>query len=99
MHCLYDDQNRFCAAGANGTVVRGNENGFEELCSGSFDGALWSIEFFNGELVVAASSGLFAVREGKLIPFDKPAPAPHEGYHVKVIEDVLWSIGSEHVYR
>lgn len=93
-----DDKNRFCAAGANGVVVRGTEDGFEVLCAGDIDGGLWDIKFHNGELVVSASDGLFIVRDGVLTPFDKPAAPKHVGYKLATVNDVLWSIGTHQIF-
>ena len=93
-----DDQGRFCAAGANGTVVRGNAAGMEVLCTGGeFDEVLWDIEFHEGQLVVSATAGLFVVRDGVLVPFDKPSPPDHAGYKLTTVDGALWSIGTHQV--
>jgi hypothetical protein len=94
-----DDQGRFCAAGANGTVVRGNADGFDVLCAGNgFDDALWDIEFFRGELVVSATPGVFVVRDGALVPFDRPAAPNHVGYKLATVGERLWSIGTHRIF-
>ena len=94
-----DDKGRFYAAGANGTVLRGDAAGFEVLCTGEgVAAALWDIEFHNGELVVAATAGIFVVREGALVPFDKPVAPGHIGYKLTRVRDRLWSIGSHKIF-
>lgn len=94
-----DDSGRFCAAGANGTVLRGDASGFEVLCTGEgVTDALWDIEFHNGELVVAATAGVFVVRDGALVPFDKPEAPAHIGYKLAQVGDRLWSIGSHRIF-
>ncbi len=95
-----DDQGRFCAAGAAGTVVRGDAGGFEVLCTGSgFGDSLWDIEFHRGELVVSASAGLFIVRDGVLVPFDRPPPPAHTAYRLVTKQGMLWSIGTHRIFR
>jgi hypothetical protein len=94
-----DDQGRFCAAGANGTVLRGTAEGFEVLCAGGdFDSALWDIKFHQGEIVVSATPGVFVVRDGALVPFDKPAAPTHVGYKLVTAGDILWSVGTHQIF-
>jgi hypothetical protein len=100
LHALCtDDRGRFCAAGANGTVIRGDAGRFEVLCMGQgFTDALWDIEFHDGEIVVSATPGVFVVRDGALVPHDKPAPPTHTGYRLTQAGGKLWSVGSHHIF-
>lgn len=96
--CL-DGSGLFCACGANGTVVRGNASGFEVMCSGeTLTDPLWDIEWFNGDLVISASAGIFVVRDGTLLPFDNPAPPKHVGYKLTCSGGRLWSIGTYQIF-
>ncbi|SEW34584.1 hypothetical protein SAMN05428988_4166 [Chitinophaga sp. YR573] len=91
-----DNQGRFYAAGANGTVISGDASGFVVLCSGG--DSLWDIEYYQNEIVVSATSGLFIVRDGKRVPFDKPAAPKHVGYKLSVVDDMLLSIGTDQIF-
>lgn len=93
-----DGQGNFYAAGANGTIVKGNASGFEVLCSGDIQDALWDIEYYQNDIVVSATSGLYILQKGKLIPFNKPQAPTHTGYKLTVVEDMLISIGSHQVF-
>jgi len=93
-----DAQGNFYAAGANGTVVKGNAGGFEVLCSGEVKDALWDIEYYQNEIVVSATAGLFVLQAGKLVPFNKPAAPSHIGYKLTVVEDTLISIGTHQIF-
>jgi hypothetical protein len=92
------DQGYFYAAGAKGTVVRGNASGFEVLCTGGIDDTLWDIAYYQNNIVVSASSGLFIVRDGILVPFDKPVAPKHTGYKLSVVDDLLLSIGTHQIF-
>jgi hypothetical protein len=101
LHALcVDNKGKFCAAGANATVLRGDQSGFEVLCAGdpADVGTLWDIEWFDGRLVVAATAGLFAVRKGSLVPFDPPLPPQVVGYKLTARDGRLWSIGTHQVF-
>lgn len=93
-----DGQGSFYAAGANGTIVKGNVSGFELLCSGDISDALWDIEYYQNNIVVSATSGLYLLQDGKLVPFNKPVAPAHVGYKLTVTEDMLISIGSHQIF-
>ena len=90
-----DEAGNFYAAGANGTIVKGNANGFEGLCSGDIQEALWDIKYYQNQIVVSATSGLYLLQNGKLAPFDSPK---HTGYKLTVVDDLLVSIGSNQIF-
>lgn len=89
-----DTEGRSCAAGANGTGVRGDAAGFERLCRDEAAGHRWDIVSHDGQLVASASNGLFTVRDGALVPFDQPPAPAHIGCKLAQADGVLWSIGS-----
>jgi hypothetical protein len=91
-----DDKGHFYAAGANGTVIGGDASGFVVLCSGG--DSLWDIKYYQNEIVVSATSGLFIVSDGKRVPFDKPAVPKHVGYKLSVVDDMLLSIGTDQIF-
>ena len=94
-----DDEGRFYAAGANGTVLFGDVSGFQVICSGNdFADALWDIEYRQDEIVVSATPGLFVVRDGALVPFDSPPAPKHVGYKLATAGNKLWSIGTHQIY-
>jgi hypothetical protein len=60
--------------------------------------SLWDIEYYQNEIVVSATSGLFIVRDGKLVPFDKPAAPKQVGYKLSIVDDLLLSIGTDQIF-
>lgn len=90
-----DKKGRFYAAGANGTVVQGDAAGFSVLCSGGIDGTLWDIVYYQGKIIVSATTGLFIAAEGSLRPLDHPK---HTGYKLSVVDDMLLSIGTDQIF-
>lgn len=99
LHAVCSDNDQyFYAAGEGATLVRGSASGFEVLSSGSSDDTFWDIQMYRGEPVMSASSGLFCLRNDKLVPFDNPAPPKHVGYKLAVCGDLLWSIGTHQVF-
>ena len=88
----------FCAAGADGTVIRGDASGFQVLTSGQPVGKLWDIEWYNDELIVSASTGIFKVSGQSLIPYDPPLPSKVVGYKLAVRDGRLWSIGTHQIF-
>ena len=93
-----DETGNFYAAGANGTIVKGNASRFELLCSGDIKEALWDIEYYQNSIVVSATSGLYSLQAGKLVPFNTPTAPKHTGYKLTVVEDLLVSIGSDQIF-
>lgn len=98
LHALcVDETGKFCAVGANATVIRGDQTGFALLTSGDAVGNLWDVEWYHGKLVIAASAGLFTVSNGSLVPFDPPLPPKTVGYKLTARGDRLWSIGTHQI--
>jgi hypothetical protein len=95
-----DDSGMFNAVGANGTVIRGDESGFEVVCSENPGqaGALWDIECFQGDLIASASAGLFLIKNGSLQPFSPAPPATMVGYKLTSNAARLWSVGTHQIY-
>jgi hypothetical protein len=95
-----DGDGKFCIAGDNATVIRGDgADVWEILCCGQRGiEALWDIEWFNGQLVVSATQGLFVVRDGGLLPFEPSVPGNPAGYKLCSRDDRLWFIGTEHIF-
>lgn len=100
LYALCTDENGdFVACGANGIVVRGAGPRFASLTDpGDFDETLWDVEVVGGEIVVAATSGLYAVRNGTLTPFDRPPAPVHVGYRLVKAGNVVWSVGTHQIY-
>jgi hypothetical protein len=94
-----DSNGRFIAAGRSGTVLCGDRDGFNILCGNdAFDNTLWDIEDYQGEIVASCTNGLYSVRGGSLVPFDKPKAPSHVGYRLVQVDNVLWSIGTYQVF-
>ncbi len=96
--CL-DDKGDFWASGSNGIVIRGNGVEFEIICEENPDlGSFWDIEFYNDEIVVSGSMGLFVVRNNELVPFDKPNYPAHSAFKLVNANGRFWSLGDNKNY-
>lgn len=99
LHCICADGNEiFYAGGSQGTILRGTAAGFEIICSGDTEDTIWDIQMYQNEPVASTSNGLFIVRNNSLAPFNAPPPPKHVGYKICVSGNLLWSIGTHHVF-
>ena len=93
-----DQSGKFCAAGAAGTVVRGDQSGFEVLASSEEIGNFWDIEYFNGELIASATAGLFKLEKNSWVQFVPKLPPGVVGYKLTACDGRLWFVGTHQVF-
>jgi hypothetical protein len=89
--------NEVLIVGQRGTLLVGSENRWQEFTSEDFDGDLWGVEKFNGEIFVAGYSGIARLAGNQLVPIDVHLGRTVLGYRLRVKDGLLWSIGNDDI--
>jgi hypothetical protein len=91
-----DNKGDFWATGSGGIIVCGNDKGFKIVCECDRNlGSFWDIEFYNNQIVVSGSKGIYAVNNQKLEPFNYPVAPKHSAFKLINSNDRLWSLGDK----
>jgi hypothetical protein len=94
----YDGQKFFYSCGQAGTLLQGNEKGWEIIENNLTDEDFWGMEWFNNKLFVASLNILYVLENEVLSPVDfGDTPPPSTCYHLSAADGIMWSIGPKDV--
>lgn len=81
--------------GKNGTLLRGNDSGFQEIGGGQIKDHIWGLEYFRGQIYLATLKGLWSYNpdSGLISPVKTGLQPEIKGYRLESRGDVLWSFG------
>lgn len=85
--------------GQNGTLLKGNRNGFTSVKS-STKNAFTSLTKFRNKWILASTSGLYHFDGKRLIPLTVDvSPEARSFGRLQTVDDVLWSFGKDDILR
>lgn len=87
------NENEVYICGNDGTLLKGNKNGFEDFSLNKAEEHFWGIEYFQDKIYLASLNGLY-VFDGKKITSLKTGLTPEiGGYRLDARDGALWSFG------
>ncbi|MCG8018515.1 MAG: hypothetical protein JAY97_20090 [Candidatus Thiodiazotropha sp. 'RUGA'] len=89
--CVSAEEVYIC--GNEGTLLKGNAEGFSVHRLDGFKEHFWDVEWFNGKLYIASLVGLFVFDGEEIVAVETGLEPDIGGYRLDARDGVLWSFG------
>ncbi len=90
-------EGKMYACGKSGIVVMGNTSGFTCIQPREECDDFWGITVFGGAVYISALSGVYMVKDSKIVKVDMNLSADVGSYRIDSCEGALWSFGPKDI--